>query len=97
MEKVEKRDSKTGRFTKGNTTGGRKRKPDELQGINEKTIPELVSLAFDKNTRTDIRVGILKWLTEMDLGKPGQKIDVDAKTEGVQIVQFEGELAEWAQ
>lgn len=96
MEKVEKRDEK-GRFIKGNTIGGRKKKPDELQGISKRTIPELIDIAFDPETKVDIRVGILKWLTEMDLGKPGQKIDMDAKTEGVQIVQFEGELSEWAQ
>lgn len=91
------RDEKTGRFVKGNPGGGRKKTPDEIKGIHEKTVPELVELAFDPATRVDIRVTILKWLTEMDLGKPGQKVDVDARTEGVQMVQFEGELAEWAQ
>lgn len=90
------RDDK-GRFVKGCKGGGRKKKPDELNGIHESTIPELKRLAFDTQTRVDVRVAILKWLTEMDLGKPGQKVDVDARTEGVQVVQFEGDLAEWAQ
>lgn len=94
---VSGRDSKTGRFAKGNPGGGRKKKPEEINGIHQKTVPELVELAFDPNTRVDVRVAILKWLTEMDLGKPGQKVDVDARTEGVQVVQFEGDLAEWAQ
>ena len=91
------RDEKTGRFVKGYKGGGRKQKPDEIKGISKKTIPELIELAFNPNTRIDIRVMILKWLSEMDLGKPGQKIDMDARTEGVQVVQFEGDLAEWAQ
>lgn len=91
------RDSKTGRFAKGNPGGGRKKKPDEIKDIHQRTVPELVALAFSPETRVDLRVAILKWLTEMDLGKPGQKVDVDARTEGVQVVQFEGDLAEWAQ
>lgn len=94
---VNGRDSKTGRFAKGNPGGGRRKKPDEIKDIHQRTVPELVTLAFDPATRVDVRVAILKWLTEMDLGKPGQKVDVDARTEGVQVVQFEGELAEWAQ
>lgn len=93
---ADNRDEK-GRFVKGYRGGGRKKKPAELKGIHESTIPELRRLAFDPQTRIDVRVAILRWLTEMDLGKPGQKVDVDARTEGVQTVQFEGDLAEWAQ
>ena len=91
------RDEKTGRFVKGYKGGGRKPKPDTIKGVSEWSVPELIEMAKNPETRSDIRAKILMWLSEMDLGKPGQKIDMDARTEGVQVVQFEGELAEWAQ
>lgn len=90
------RDAATGRFVKGNKSGGRKAKPDSINGISAMTVPELVEMAFDPAVRQETRATILRWLTEMDLGKPGQKVDVEARTEGVQIIQFEGELEEWA-
>lgn len=67
------RDSK-GRFTAGNKGGGRKEKPAELRDIHKKTIPEIWELAqYSANEK--VRLDALKFLTEMDIGKPRQSVD----------------------
>ena len=73
---TENRDS-LGRFAPGHKGGGRPRKPREIQDIHKKTIPELLKISNDKKTPVKVRADILKWLTEMDIGKPRQQVDAE--------------------
>lgn len=79
-ESVEKnsdgRDS-SGRFTKGYKGGGRKKKPKELSDIHKYTLKELIRICEDEKTPVKVRADILKWLTEMDIGKPRQRVDAE--------------------
>lgn len=65
----------SGRFTKGYKGGGRPKKAKELAGIHEYTVPELIKISKDEKTPIKVRSDILKWLTEMDIGKPRQAVD----------------------
>lgn len=81
---TEGRDS-SGRFMPGYKGGGRKKKPKEIADIHKYTIPELIKIATDEKTNTKVRADILKWLTEMDIGRPKQQIDADVNDNKLEV------------
>ncbi len=81
-EKKDKyRDATTGRFTKGNKTGGRKRIPDDIKKMLREASPDAVKLLIDtmNNTKeaTDLRIKCAEKILERVYGKAVQPIDAD--------------------
>lgn len=75
----------SGRFTSGYKGGGRPKKPEELKDIHKKTIPELLKIASDKKNPVKVRADVLKWLTEMDIGKPRQQVDAEINDNRLEV------------
>ncbi|MDO5478801.1 MAG: hypothetical protein Q4G23_06505 [Clostridia bacterium] len=46
------------------------RKPEAIKGIANKAIKELERIAFSEEEPIKIRMDILKWFTELEVGKP---------------------------
>lgn len=75
------RDETTGRFIKGNKTGGRKRLPDDIKSMLRDASPDAVKLLVDtmnnKNEPTELRVKCAEKILERVYGKAVQPIDAD--------------------
>ena len=71
------RDPNSGRFTKGNSCGGRKAKPDWLKGKGIEALQFAYGVMKDSDTRIDVRLQAARMLAEYDLGKPRQQLDLD--------------------
>lgn len=98
-EKPQNRD-KTGRFVKGQSgnPGGRPKKPIELEEYARKAPEKLRAIADDPATPVKIKADIEKFFFEAVYGKAPQAIDLEGKMEssGTTVVEFKGEIAEWA-
>lgn len=84
-EKEKEGRDESGRFKKGYKGGGRPKKPKELSGIHKYTIKELIRLSEDEDTPVKTRADILKWLTEMDIGKPRQRVDAEIRDNSLEV------------
>jgi len=93
------RDSK-GRFVKGNCAnpGGRPKKPVELELYAKEAPARLKAIADDPNTPVKVRADIERFFIEQVYGKAAQAVDVDGKMEtgGKTVIEFRGDIAEWA-
>ena len=73
------RDPVTGRFLRGNSSGGRKQIPGEVKEILQAaTIPAcklLCDTIKDNNTRLELRIKCAEIVMERVYGKPTQAID----------------------
>lgn len=91
---------KAGRFQKGvsGNPGGRPKKPVEIEEYAKNAPAKLRAIADDPNTPVKIRADIEKFFYEAVYGKAPQAIDLDGKLEnsGTTVVEFKGEIAEWA-
>lgn len=93
------RDAK-GRFVKGNNANprGRAKLPPEFQNYAKQAPARLREIADDPHTPVKIKADIERWFAEMWYGKSPQALDLEAKVEntGTTVVEFRGEIAEWA-
>ena len=93
------RDAK-GRFGKGNNAnpGGRPKKPVELEQYAREAPAKLKAIADDPNTPVRVKADIERFFIEQIYGKAAQAVDLDGKLEnaGKTVIEFKGELAEWA-
>lgn len=83
-EKESKRDPKTGRFTKGNTTGGRTKMPEEMKQAFRAAAPDalrvLVRIVNDEEAKHGDRIRAAEVILDRGYGKPLQAVDVDASS-----------------
>lgn len=93
--------TETGRFKKGvsGNPGGRPKKPIELEQYAKDAPAKLRAIADDPATPVKIKADIEKFFFEAVYGKAPQAIDLDGKLEntGSTVIEFKGEIAEWAQ
>ena len=91
---------KAGRFQKGvsGNPGGRPKKPVEIEEYAKNAPAKLRAIADDPDTPVKIRADIEKFFYEAVYGKAPQAIDLDGKLENSEttVVEFKGEIAEWA-
>lgn len=76
------RDPVTGRFTAGNSCGGRKPVPEELkeafQLSGHEALAVLLSVMRDKKARNADRIKAAEIILDRGYGKPRQALDVDS-------------------
>ena len=91
---------KAGRFVKGQSGNpeGRRKKPVELELYAKDAPKKLRAIADDPATPVKIRADIEKFFFEAVYGKAPQAIDLEGKMEstGSTVIEFKGEIAEWA-
>lgn len=92
---------KTGRFVKGQSGNprGRAKLPDNFKDYAAQAPDRLRAIAEDPDTPVKIKADIERWFAEMWYGKAPQAVDLDGKVEstGTTVVEFKGEIAEWAE
>lgn len=100
MAKAPENRTETGKFKKGHSgnPGGRPKKPVELELYAKEAPQKLRAIADDPATPVKIKADIEKFFFEAVYGKAPQAIDLDGKLEntGTQVIEFKGEIAEWA-
>ena len=74
------KDPTTGKFLPGNTCGGRKQKPEWLNGKGEEALRYAYSVMNNEDVRPELRLQAARMLVEYDLGKPQQAVEVDAQS-----------------
>lgn len=91
---------KQGRFVKGSSGNpkGRPALPPEIKKYAKEAPDRLRAIADDDATPVRLKAEIEKWFAEMYYGKSAQQVTVDGEmtTAGKTVVEFKGELAEWA-
>ena len=91
---------KAGRFVKGQSGNpeGRRKKPVELEMYAKDAPKKLRAIADDPATPVKIKADIEKFFYEAVYGKAPQAIDLEGKMEstGSTVIEFKGEIAEWA-
>lgn len=101
MAKEPENRTETGKFKKGfsGNPGGRPKKPVELELYAKEAPAKLRAIADDPATPVKIKADIEKFFFEAVYGKAPQAIDLDGKLEntGSTVIEFKGEIAEWAQ
>ena len=92
---------KAGRFVKGQSGNprGRAKLPDNFKDYAAQAPDRLRAIAEDSDTPVKIKADIERWFAEMWYGKAPQAVDLDGKVEstGTTVVEFKGEIAEWAE
>lgn len=93
--------TETGRFKKGvsGNPGGRPKKPVELELYAKEAPQKLRAIADDPATPVKIKADIEKFFFEAVYGKAPQALDIEGRMEntGTTVVEFKGEIAEWAE
>ena len=93
--------TETGKFKKGvsGNPGGRPKKPPELEKYAREAPEKLRAIADDPATPVKIKADIEKFFFEAVYDKAPQAIDLDGKVENnnTTVIEFKGEIAEWAQ
>ena len=91
---------KAGRFMKGQSGNptGRPKKPVDLEMYAKDAPAKLRAIADDPATPVKIKADIEKFFFEAVYGKAAQAVDLEGKLEssGTTVVEFKGEIAEWA-
>ena len=79
-EKIEKRDTKTGRFVAGNGTGGRKKMPEELKKAFQAAAPEALAALKEilATGKPSDRIRAAEVILDRGYGKPAQAVDVES-------------------
>lgn len=100
MAKEPENRTETGKFKKGvsGNPGGRPKRPVELEKYAREAPEKLRAIADDPATPVKIKADIEKFFFEAVYGKAPQAIDLDGKLEniGSTVIEFKGEIAEWA-
>ena len=92
--------TKSGQFQKGTSgnPGGRPALPIQIKEYAKQAPERLRAIADDPKTPVKVKADIEKWFAEMCYGKASQQVSVDGemKNTGVTVVEFKGEISEWA-
>lgn len=90
-----------GRFVKGQSGNprGRAPLPPEFKDYAKEAPSRLRAICDDPDTPVKVKADIEKWFAEMWYGKSPQALDIDGKVEntGLTVIEFKGEISEWAQ
>lgn len=93
--------TKSGQFKKGQSgnPGGRPKLPEEFKKFAKQSVENLRKIADNPATPVKVRADIERWFAEMAYGKAPQQVDFDGKmaTEGKTVIEFKGDLKEWAE
>lgn len=91
---------KAGRFVKGQSGNprGRAPLPPEFKDYAKEAPKRLREICDDPATPVKIRADIERWFAEMWYGKSPQALDIDGevKNTGATVIEFKGDIAEWA-
>ena len=91
---------KAGRFVKGQSGNprGRAPLPPGFKEYAAQAPERLRAICDDPATPVKVKADIERWFAEMWYGKSPQALDIDGSLEstGKTVIEFKGELAEWA-
>lgn len=89
-----------GRFAKGNNANprGRPPLPPDARAWATKDMGDLHEMSDDETVPVKVRADIKRWMVEMVYGKAAQAVDMDANVDatGRTVIEFKGEIADWA-